>query len=147
MSIDWRQPMFLTPGLMLSIINLGNHKNNFTIRKKKGYYTLLFINPLIWSTGVQKRCPPELAWHRFSLIFTLCCEVSGFFPSNNWREVSLTEIRKDQINTGLFVKDRVTGLTSSEQLEPMDYRLLTSLLMGSAANPLSSQLAKGERPL
>lgn len=62
-------------------------------------------------------------------------------------EVSLTEIRKDQINTGLFVKDRVTGLPSSEQLEPMDYRLLMSLLVGSAANPLSSQLARGKRPL
>lgn len=63
------------------------------------------------------------------------------------REISLTEIRKDQINTGLFVKDRVTGLPSSEQLEPMDYRLLMSLLMGSVANPLSSQLARGEKPL
>lgn len=62
-------------------------------------------------------------------------------------EASLTEIRKDQINTGLFVKDRITGLPSSEQLIPTDCKLLMSLLMGLAANPLSSQLARGERPL
>lgn len=62
-------------------------------------------------------------------------------------EASLTEIRKDQTNTGLFVKGSVTGLPSSEQFLPMDYRLLMSPFMGSAANPLSSQLARGERPL
>lgn len=73
-----------------------------------------------------------------------------FFPHKIMEgktEGSLTELRKDQINTGLFVKDRVTGQPSSEQLVPMDCRLLMSLLMGSAANPLSSQLARGERPL